>query len=112
MKSSILAKVSGKNSEPRRAIVELESVKNVGSYSRDNTIQKNGIKIKTQKGHHGVSDERGAQCATTTASTYDNSESHVMLGRYQPCASASTFNPGVKVEGGARDTNRTVQLFH
>ena len=71
MKSSILAKVSGKNLEPRKAIFELESMKHVGGYSHDNTIQKNSIKLKTHKGDHGVCNEGGAQCAiaSTTITT-------------------------------------------
>ena len=84
-----------------------------GSDPYDSDHKKKCIKSQTHKRIREADNERGARCVVITT-TYDNNESHALPGRYQPCVSASTFNPGVKVEGGggARDINRIVQIFH
>ena len=68
---------------------------NITHYNQSN---KNGIWYRSS---FDSNNEWGAQCADAhTTITQDNSESRALLGRYQPCALASTFNLGVKVEGG------------
>ena len=64
-----------------------------------NTQHKNGMMWRSLK----ESREWGAQCAAAqTTTTNDNSERRMELGRYQPCALASTTNLGVVVEGGCK----------
>ena len=110
--NGLLAMRSGNHSWDQDATNRVTSMEQWGRVPYDIDHKTNSIKSQIHKRIREADNEMGAQCAVNTT-TYDNCESHVLLGRYQPCVSASIFNPGGKVEGGcARDINRIVQLFH
>ena len=69
-----------------------------------NNLCNNDIKWKEM-----YSREWGAQGVDAqTATTDDHNERRTVLGRYQPCAPASTIKLRVEAEGGAGDINRIV----